>query len=59
MDEQFVDMLVNDPERLTEMTIAEYATLSGMEGSEEIMWLVMRGTVPTSRNCTMRTICRR
>ncbi|EIC86349.1 gallate dioxygenase [Serratia sp. M24T3] len=44
-DEQFVDMLVNDPERLTEMTIAEYATLSGMEGSEEIMWLVMRGAL--------------
>ncbi|ORJ24059.1 gallate dioxygenase [Rouxiella badensis] len=44
-DEQFVDMLINDPERLTEMTIAEYATLSGMEGSEEIMWLVMRGAL--------------
>ncbi|KOC88723.1 gallate dioxygenase [Winslowiella iniecta] len=44
-DEQFVDMLVNDPQRLTEMTIAEYATLSGMEGSEEIMWLVMRGAL--------------
>ncbi len=27
-DAQFVDMLVNDPEKLTEMTISEYATLA-------------------------------
>ena len=30
-DAQFVDMLVNDPEKLTEMTLGEYAEL-GMEG---------------------------
>ncbi len=51
-DAQFVDMLVNDPESLCDMTIAEYATLSGMEGSEEIMWLVMRGAL--SANVTLR-----
>lgn len=44
-DEQFVDMVVNDPERLTEMTLAEFATLGGMEGAEVIMWLVMRGAL--------------
>jgi len=44
-DEQFVDMIVNDPQRLTEMTLAEFATLSGMEGAEVIMWLVMRGAL--------------
>ncbi|MBF7978231.1 MULTISPECIES: gallate dioxygenase [Rahnella] len=44
-DEQFVDMIVNDPERLTEMTLAEFATLGGLEGSEVIMWLVMRGAL--------------
>ena len=44
-DEQFVDMIVNDPERLTEMTLAEFATLGGMEGAEVIMWLVMRGAL--------------
>lgn len=44
-DEQFVDMIVNDPERLTEMTLAEFATQGGMEGSEVIMWLVMRGAL--------------
>ena len=35
-DAQFVDMLVNDPEKLTEMTLGEYAELGGMEGSEAI-----------------------
>ncbi|WP_223510189.1 gallate dioxygenase [Rahnella sp. GSA61A] len=44
-DEQFVDMIVNDPERLTEITLAEFATLGGMEGAEVIMWLVMRGAL--------------
>ncbi|PLR33786.1 protocatechuate 3,4-dioxygenase [Chimaeribacter coloradensis] len=44
-DAQFIDMLVNDPERLTEMTLAEYATLGGLEGAEVIMWLVMRGAL--------------
>ncbi|MBV6694513.1 gallate dioxygenase [Serratia quinivorans] len=44
-DEQFVDMLVNDPERLTEITLAEYATLGGLEGAEVIMWLIMRGAL--------------
>lgn len=44
-DAQFVDMIVNDPERLTEMTLAEFATLGGMEGAEVIMWLVMRGAL--------------
>ena len=44
-DEQFVDMIVNDPQRLTEMTLAEFATLGGMEGAEVIMWLVMRGAL--------------
>ena len=44
-DANFIDLLVNDPEKLTEMTIADYALLGGMEGSEVIMWLVMRGAL--------------
>lgn len=44
-DANFIDLLVNDPEKLTEMTIADYALLDGMEGSEVIMWLVMRGAL--------------
>ncbi|MEB6335502.1 gallate dioxygenase [Serratia rhizosphaerae] len=44
-DAQFVDMLVNDPQRLTDITLAEYATLGGLEGAEVIMWLIMRGAL--------------
>jgi gallate dioxygenase len=41
-------IIYNDPVKLTEMTIAEYATLGGMEGTEIIMWLVMRGALSAS-----------
>ncbi len=44
-DAQFLDLLVNDPEQLTEITLAEYAELGGMEGSEVITWLIMRGAL--------------
>ncbi|AVJ17363.1 protocatechuate 3,4-dioxygenase [Serratia sp. MYb239] len=44
-DAQFADMLVNDPQRLTDITLAEYATLGGLEGAEVIMWLIMRGAL--------------
>lgn len=44
-DAQFIDLLINDPERLTEITLAEYATLGGLEGAEVIMWLIMRGAL--------------
>jgi gallate dioxygenase len=44
-DAQFLDLLVNDPQRLTEITLAQYATLGGMEGSEVITWLIMRGAL--------------
>jgi gallate dioxygenase len=44
-DTEFVDTLVNDPEKLTHLTIAEYAKLGGVEGAEVIMWLIMRGAL--------------
>lgn len=44
-DEQFLDLIENDPETLTRMTLADYARLGGMEGAEVIMWLVMRGAL--------------
>jgi len=44
-DMQFLDLIEKDPERLAAMTLAEYATLGGMEGAEVIMWLVMRGAM--------------
>ena len=44
-DEQFLDLIERDPERLTDMTHAEFAALGGVEGAEVIMWLVMRGAL--------------
>jgi gallate dioxygenase len=44
-DMRFLDMLENEPEKLTELTIAEYARLGGVEGAEVIMWLIMRGAL--------------
>jgi len=44
-DMEFLELLEKDPERLTSLTIADYATKGGMEGSEVIMWLIMRGAL--------------
>ena len=44
-DMEFLDLLEKDPEKLTELTIAEYAERGGFEGAEVIMWLVMRGAL--------------
>jgi gallate dioxygenase len=44
-DREFLDAIVADPERLAEMTHAEFATLGGFEGTEVIMWLIMRGAL--------------
>lgn len=44
-DMQFLELIEKDPERLADMTQAEYAKLGGMEGAEVIMWLAMRGAM--------------
>jgi gallate dioxygenase len=44
-DMEFLERLEKDPEGLTNVTIAEYATLGGMEGAEVVMWLLMRGAL--------------
>jgi gallate dioxygenase len=44
-DMQFLELIEKDPERLCELTHAEYAEYGGFEGSEIIMWLVMRGAL--------------
>ncbi|MDD0839809.1 gallate dioxygenase [Curvibacter sp. HBC61] len=49
-DERFLALIENDPERLTELTQAEYAQLGGLEGAEVIMWLVMRGALSARVN---------
>ena len=44
-DMEFLELLEKNPEKLTEITIAEYAAKGGFEGSEVIMWLIMRGAL--------------
>jgi gallate dioxygenase len=54
-DARFLDLLERDPEQLADMTHAEYATLGGFEGSEVIMWLVMRGALAGQVRCLHRS----
>jgi gallate dioxygenase len=44
-DKEFMELLEKDPEKLTHITIAEYAKRGGLEGTEVIMWLIMRGAL--------------
>jgi len=44
-DEEFLHLLETAPEKLADMRVAEYARLGGMEGSEVITWLIMRGAL--------------
>ncbi|MBT00802.1 MAG: protocatechuate 3,4-dioxygenase [Oceanospirillaceae bacterium] len=54
-DEEFMDLLESNPEKLTELRLAEYAKLGGMEGAEVIMWLIMRGALSDQVKCVHRT----
>jgi gallate dioxygenase len=54
-DARFLDLFEHDPERLAGMTLAEYAALGGMEGSEVVMWLTMRGALPANVRCLHRS----
>jgi len=44
-DMQFLELFEKDPEKLAELTIADYARLGGVEGAEVIMWLIARGAL--------------
>jgi len=50
-DEEFMERLVEDPEGLIDITIAEYAERGGFEGSEVVMWLIMRGALSKDVEC--------
>ncbi len=45
-DLEFLELLQNNPEKLLEMTHADYVRLGGAESVEQIMWLAMRGAMP-------------
>lgn len=53
-DQRFLELIENDPARLADMTLAEYAEFGGMEGAEVIMWLIMRGALSASIRCVHR-----
>ncbi|HET7925057.1 MAG TPA: gallate dioxygenase [Rhodanobacteraceae bacterium] len=44
-DMEFLELLEKNPEKLTELSIADYAKRGGIEGAEVIMWLIMRGAL--------------
>jgi len=56
-DMQFLDRLETEPEGLTAITHAEYAERGGMESSEVIMWLIMRGALAEKVECVHRDYC--
>ena len=49
-DHEFLELLETNPQKLTEIRLAEYAKLGGMEGAEVIMWLIMRGALSDKVN---------
>ena len=54
-DLEFLDLIDKNPLKLIEMTHAEYATKGGFEGSEIIMWLIMRGALSNDIRKTHQT----
>jgi len=44
-DEEFLDLLVADPDVLTSLRHVDYVRRGGAEGAEVIMWLAMRGAM--------------
>lgn len=44
-DMEFLELLEKNPEKLTELSISDFAKRGGIEGAEVIMWLVMRGAL--------------
>jgi gallate dioxygenase len=56
-DMQFLDLLENDPETLTEVTHAELVERGGMESAEIVMWLIMRGALADKITCVHRDYC--
>ena len=44
-DMEFLDLLEKNPEKLTELSITDFAQRGGVEGAEIVMWMVMRGAL--------------
>jgi gallate dioxygenase len=50
-DEEFLRLIVEDPEKLAQMRHAELVELGGAESAEVIMWLAMRGALNDNIRC--------
>ncbi len=46
-DMEFLEMLEREPEKLTNVTVAQFAERGGLEGAEVVMWMIMRGALNT------------
>lgn len=44
-DNEFLELIETNPQRLVNTRLAEYVAKGGMEGAEVIMWLIMRGAL--------------
>ncbi|PCH95851.1 MAG: protocatechuate 3,4-dioxygenase [Rhodobacteraceae bacterium] len=44
-DNEFLELIEKNPQKLADMRLAEYVVNGGMEGAEVIMWLIMRGAL--------------
>ncbi|MDC5087320.1 gallate dioxygenase [Acinetobacter baumannii] len=47
-DHEFLDLLLNDPEKLTDLKHKDFIERGGAESVEQIMWLAMRGALGDS-----------
>ena len=45
-DREFLHLFVRNPERLLDMTHADFVRLGGAESAEIVMWMAMRGALP-------------
>ena len=53
-DNDFLDGLIGDSDRLRRIPHIEYLREAGSEGIELVMWLIMRGALGASTRCLHR-----
>ena len=56
-DMEFLELLDKDPEKLTDVSISEFAERGGVEGAEVVMWLVMRGALSKKVRSVHQSYC--
>lgn len=53
-DNDFLDSMGPNPQKLAALSVSDYIRLAGSEGSELVMWMVMRGALPAEVRTTYR-----